>query len=194
MRRFADVRFEQMFVPEQWPNGAFDLIVLSEVVYYLSREDVGRLARRVRASLAPGGAVDPCPLDRFDRLSPKWRRGRPPLPRTNGYDLRRRPIGSLLSFPPGRVVSRANRTLRRRASERRAIDICSGNSAGVSNRRAKNGLRPSITLHAAPNADALLSSSTSPRGESKLAPPIRRRAQAGPRHAISATARATRPA
>jgi cyclopropane fatty-acyl-phospholipid synthase-like methyltransferase len=59
-RRCADlpsVRFEQMFVPEQWPNGAFDLLVLSEVIYYLSREDVGRLARRVRESLAPGGAV-----------------------------------------------------------------------------------------------------------------------------------------
>ena len=52
-----DVHFEQMFVPEQWPDGVFDLILLSEVVYYLSREDVGRLARRVRESLAPGGAV-----------------------------------------------------------------------------------------------------------------------------------------
>ena len=49
-RRCADlpgVRFEQMFVPEQWPNGVFDLILLSEVVYYLSREDVDRLAARV---------------------------------------------------------------------------------------------------------------------------------------------------
>ena len=49
-RRCADlprVRFEQMFVPEQWPDGVFDLILLSEVVYYLSREDVGRLAARV---------------------------------------------------------------------------------------------------------------------------------------------------
>ena len=46
-----------MFVPEQWPDGVFDLILLSEVVYYLSREDVGRLARRVRESLAPGGIV-----------------------------------------------------------------------------------------------------------------------------------------
>ena len=54
---FPSVRFEQMFVPEQWPNGAFDLIVLSEVVYYLSREDVGRLSARVTGSLAPGGAV-----------------------------------------------------------------------------------------------------------------------------------------
>lgn len=59
-RRCADwpsVRFEQMFVPEQWPNGVFDLVVLSEVVYYLSREDVDRLAARVTRSLAPRGAV-----------------------------------------------------------------------------------------------------------------------------------------
>jgi trans-aconitate methyltransferase len=59
-RRCADlpnVRFEQMFVPEQWPGGAFDLILLSEVVYYLSREDVGRLATSVTRSLAPNGSA-----------------------------------------------------------------------------------------------------------------------------------------
>jgi cyclopropane fatty-acyl-phospholipid synthase-like methyltransferase len=59
-RRCADlpsVRFEQMFVPEEWPNGVFDLILLSEVVYYLSREDVDRLAGRATRSLGPGGAV-----------------------------------------------------------------------------------------------------------------------------------------
>ena len=59
-RRCADlpeVSFEQMFVPEQWPDGVFDLILLSEVVYYLSRDDVGRLAARVSNSLAKGGSV-----------------------------------------------------------------------------------------------------------------------------------------
>ena len=59
-RRCADlpgVRFEQMFVPEQWPDGVFELILLSEVVYYLSREDVGRLAARVTRSLPAGGSV-----------------------------------------------------------------------------------------------------------------------------------------
>ena len=59
-RRCADlprVRFEHMFVPEQWPDGDFELILLSEVVYYLSREDVGRLAARVAGSLAKGGSV-----------------------------------------------------------------------------------------------------------------------------------------
>jgi SAM-dependent methyltransferase len=59
-RRCADlpgVRFEQMFAPRQWPDAMFDLILLSEVVYYLARADVARLAGRVRRSLAPGGAV-----------------------------------------------------------------------------------------------------------------------------------------
>jgi cyclopropane fatty-acyl-phospholipid synthase-like methyltransferase len=59
-RRCADlpgVRFEHMFAPDQWPNGAFELILLSEVVYYLSRDDVGRLAAKVTNSLAQGGSV-----------------------------------------------------------------------------------------------------------------------------------------
>ena len=59
-RRCADlpsVRFEQMFVPEQWPDGVFELILLSEVVYYLSPEDVSRLAARVTHSLPKGGSV-----------------------------------------------------------------------------------------------------------------------------------------
>jgi cyclopropane fatty-acyl-phospholipid synthase-like methyltransferase len=59
-RRCADlpgVRFEHMFVPEQWPDGMFDLIILSEVVYYLSREDVRRLAASVTRSSAPDGVA-----------------------------------------------------------------------------------------------------------------------------------------
>jgi cyclopropane fatty-acyl-phospholipid synthase-like methyltransferase len=59
-RRCADlpgVRFEQMFVPDEWPDCAFELILLSEVIYYLSREDVARLASRVTHSLSRGGSV-----------------------------------------------------------------------------------------------------------------------------------------
>jgi cyclopropane fatty-acyl-phospholipid synthase-like methyltransferase len=52
-----DVRFEHMFVPEEWPDGVFELILLSEVVYYLSRDDVGRLAANVANSMAKGGSV-----------------------------------------------------------------------------------------------------------------------------------------
>jgi cyclopropane fatty-acyl-phospholipid synthase-like methyltransferase len=51
------VRFEQMFVPDQWPDGAFELVLLSEVIYYLSRNDVARLASRVTRSLSRGGSV-----------------------------------------------------------------------------------------------------------------------------------------
>jgi cyclopropane fatty-acyl-phospholipid synthase-like methyltransferase len=59
-RRYADlpgVRFAHMFVPDQWPDGAFELILLSEVIYYLSRDDVGRLAAKVTNSLATAGSV-----------------------------------------------------------------------------------------------------------------------------------------
>ena len=53
------VVFRRMQVPHDWPTGAvpFDLILLSEVVYYLDAMDVTRLAAHVGASLAPGGDV-----------------------------------------------------------------------------------------------------------------------------------------
>ena len=51
------VRFERMNVPRDWPDGTFDLIVLSEVVYYLDEEDVAFLARRIEETLVRGGDV-----------------------------------------------------------------------------------------------------------------------------------------
>ena len=50
-------RPDQMFVPDEWPDGQFELILRSEVIYYLSREDVARLASRVTRSLSRGGSV-----------------------------------------------------------------------------------------------------------------------------------------
>ena len=49
------VRFAPMFVPGDWPEARFDLIVLSEVIDYLGAADVLRLARRLAASLEPDG-------------------------------------------------------------------------------------------------------------------------------------------
>ncbi len=49
------VGFERMAAPHEWPEGRFDLILLSEVVYYLSRDDVAALAERVCDTLLPGG-------------------------------------------------------------------------------------------------------------------------------------------
>ena len=52
----SNVRFERMRVPDEWPREApFDLIVMSEVGYYWSREDLAAAASRIEASLAPGG-------------------------------------------------------------------------------------------------------------------------------------------
>ena len=53
----SHVRLEQTFVPEQWPNAVFDLILLSEVVYYLCAADVARLAAQVTRSLVFEGDV-----------------------------------------------------------------------------------------------------------------------------------------
>lgn len=49
------VRFEQASVPGQWPDGPLDLIVLSEVLYYLPEADRAQVIARVTSSLGAGG-------------------------------------------------------------------------------------------------------------------------------------------
>jgi SAM-dependent methyltransferase len=56
-RALPHVRFELAQVPGKWPVGSFDLILLSEVVYYLDAQDLARLVNRVRGCLLPGGDV-----------------------------------------------------------------------------------------------------------------------------------------
>lgn len=53
----AHVRVEVGDVAARVPDGPWDLVVLSEVGYYLSRADLVRTARALRASLAAGGTV-----------------------------------------------------------------------------------------------------------------------------------------
>jgi hypothetical protein len=67
------VRLERMEIPGEWPDDIFDLIVLSEVLYFLSPADIGTAADRVIATLEPSGVVllvnwrghshDPCTGD-----------------------------------------------------------------------------------------------------------------------------------
>jgi 2-polyprenyl-3-methyl-5-hydroxy-6-metoxy-1,4-benzoquinol methylase len=52
-RAQANVAFARMFVPSEWPQGTFDLVLLSEVLYYLQARDVAALADRVSGALAP---------------------------------------------------------------------------------------------------------------------------------------------
>ncbi len=51
------VHFARMVVPQDWPEGRFDLILFSEVLYYLS--GAGRLAaaRLSLQNLMPGGTI-----------------------------------------------------------------------------------------------------------------------------------------
>jgi cyclopropane fatty-acyl-phospholipid synthase-like methyltransferase len=52
-----NVHFENRRLPQDWPEQTrkYDLIVLSEVLYFLTPADIRRLAELSAASLAPGG-------------------------------------------------------------------------------------------------------------------------------------------
>lgn len=56
----SGVRFEQLAVPQAWPAGTFDLIVLSEIGYYCSAEDLESLLDVAVASLTPDGVLVAC--------------------------------------------------------------------------------------------------------------------------------------
>ena len=55
MPRPPHVRFERRAIPDNFPEGTFDLVLISEVGYYWSREDLERARRRIEASLVEGG-------------------------------------------------------------------------------------------------------------------------------------------
>jgi hypothetical protein len=54
------VEVEQRSVPDDWPTGSFDLVVVSEVGYYLDGPALDRLVDRVATSLEDGGAALLC--------------------------------------------------------------------------------------------------------------------------------------
>ena len=61
----GNVAFERHKLPQDWPRttgGAekFDLIVISEIAYYLSADELALLAEQAVASLAPGGNIVLC--------------------------------------------------------------------------------------------------------------------------------------
>jgi len=51
------VRIERSLVPADWPGGRFDLIVFSEVLYYLGSNGLRQTASLARDSLLPGGVI-----------------------------------------------------------------------------------------------------------------------------------------
>lgn len=58
----AHVTVDQRRLPQDWPHGdgAFDLVIVSEMAYYLPGDVWQDMVRRIVASLAPGGALLMC--------------------------------------------------------------------------------------------------------------------------------------
>lgn len=50
------VEVAKLVLPQQWPDGPWDLVVLSEIAYYFDAGDLGRLLERA-AQTMPGGAT-----------------------------------------------------------------------------------------------------------------------------------------
>lgn len=51
------VELRRLQVPDEFPEGQFDLIMLSEVGYYWSKPDLARAADQILAALLPGGQL-----------------------------------------------------------------------------------------------------------------------------------------
>lgn len=60
LQQLPNVRFLKAFLPDEFPHGMFDLIVLSEVLYYFSELDLNALAERCLASLQPTAELILC--------------------------------------------------------------------------------------------------------------------------------------
>ncbi|MDD7835225.1 bifunctional PIG-L family deacetylase/class I SAM-dependent methyltransferase [Paenarthrobacter sp. AB444] len=52
--------FRHVTVPHEWPEGTFDLVVLSETGYYLSPDELNELLARIQTSTRPGGTLLLC--------------------------------------------------------------------------------------------------------------------------------------
>jgi SAM-dependent methyltransferase len=66
------VLVEQRVIPGQWPSGSFDLVVLSEVLYYFGDSDLERVIGLAVRALRPGGHL----------LAVHWRHPAPDCPAT----------------------------------------------------------------------------------------------------------------
>ena len=60
LKHQANVDVRKAWVPDQWPLDKFDLIVLSEFLFYLSPVAVREIALKAQATLLPGGVILAC--------------------------------------------------------------------------------------------------------------------------------------
>ena len=97
----GDVALAVAVIPEDLPDGPFDLIVCSEILYYFAARALAELLDALEARLRPGGEL----------LAVHWR------PATRTYPLRGDAVHALLQARP------ALRTLHSERHERYALDL-----------------------------------------------------------------------
>lgn len=56
-RHLANVRVERRPIPASWPPGQFDLVVLSEILYYFAGDDLDRVLDLAVKAVKSGGTV-----------------------------------------------------------------------------------------------------------------------------------------
>ena len=79
-----NITFARMRVPDDWPNESFDLIVISEVLHYLTVSELERLVQRLRSSLRPSGEIILVHHRWTGMLLPEWlQRSIPVLSKAN---------------------------------------------------------------------------------------------------------------
>jgi len=53
----CNVLLERRQLPEEWPHGQFDLVVLSELLYYFDERDLPNVLAKASRAVAPGGTL-----------------------------------------------------------------------------------------------------------------------------------------
>ena len=60
LQDLSNVEVRKAWIPDEWPHEKFDLIVLSEFMFYLKPAVVKQIAAIAQQSLIPGGAILAC--------------------------------------------------------------------------------------------------------------------------------------
>ncbi|MGF4043555.1 PIG-L family deacetylase [Paenarthrobacter nitroguajacolicus] len=60
LSQFPSAEARHLTMPGEWPEGTFDLVVLSETGYYLSPDELTELLANIEASTRPGGTLLLC--------------------------------------------------------------------------------------------------------------------------------------
>ncbi|SPB17537.1 methyltransferase [Caballeronia novacaledonica] len=55
-----NVTVKQMLLPDAWPSGKFDLVVISEIGYYLDEPQLWHIVEHIHQTLSRNGAVVAC--------------------------------------------------------------------------------------------------------------------------------------